>query len=60
GEWIDLFRPNGLAVERLFETQPAEDAVTTFEDDWPLSWARRWPAENIWKLRKEERRGAEA
>jgi SAM-dependent methyltransferase len=51
GEWISLFRTNGLEVDALIELQPAEDATTTF--DWvPHAWARRWPSENIWRVRK--------
>ncbi|MDQ4143776.1 MAG: methyltransferase domain-containing protein [Actinomycetota bacterium] len=52
GEWIRLFRSNGLAVEDLMEIRPPEDAKTTYEGR-PLWWARRWPAEIIWKVRKE-------
>jgi SAM-dependent methyltransferase len=52
GEWIRLFRKNGLIVEDLIELQPPADATTTYTEYVPLAWARRWPAENIWKLRK--------
>ncbi|HEX2196816.1 MAG TPA: class I SAM-dependent methyltransferase [Actinomycetota bacterium] len=52
GEWITLFRKNGLVVEELIETQPQEGLTTTYAGR-PPEWARRWPAENIWKLRKE-------
>ncbi len=50
GEWIRLFRGCGLVVEDLIEPQPPEDAVTTYGYD--LGWARRWPLEQIWKVRK--------
>jgi SAM-dependent methyltransferase len=53
GAWIRLFRENGLQVEDLIELQPPEGATTTYSDYVQLDWARRWPAENIWKLRKE-------
>lgn len=53
GEWIRLFRRHGLAVEDLVELRPPPEARTTFPDYAPLRWARRWPAENIWKVRKE-------
>jgi SAM-dependent methyltransferase len=53
GAWIRLFRKNGLLVEDLIELQPAKDATTTYTEYAPLAWARRWPLENIWKLRKE-------
>jgi len=52
GEWIRLFRQNGLEVEDLIELVPGAGATTTYDDFVPLEWARRWPAENIWKTRK--------
>jgi len=52
GEWIRLFRKNGLVLEDLIELRPPKDATTTYEELVPLEWARRWPAENIWKVRK--------
>jgi SAM-dependent methyltransferase len=52
GEWIRLFRANGLAVEDLIELRPAPDAQTSY-DLVTLEWARRLPAENIWKARKQ-------
>ncbi|HSJ50070.1 MAG TPA: class I SAM-dependent methyltransferase, partial [Actinomycetota bacterium] len=52
GEWIRLFRGNGLEVEDLIEPRPAAGARTTYPWFAPLRWARRFPSENIWKLRK--------
>jgi len=52
GEWIRLFRRNRFTVEDLIEVRPPADAPTTYEGR-PLSWARKWPAEIIWKLAKE-------
>ncbi len=52
GAWIRLFRQNGFEVEDLIELRVPEGATTTFSDFAPSTWARRWPAENIWKLRK--------
>jgi len=46
GDWIRLFRQNGLAVEDLIELQAPEGAVTTYDDD-VAEWARRWPAAAI-------------
>ena len=54
GEWIRLFRSSGLLVEDLVELRPPEKASTTYEDYVPLEWARRWPAEHIWKARKTQ------
>jgi SAM-dependent methyltransferase len=52
GAWIRLFRRCGLEVEDLVELRPPAHATTSYSDFAPLAWARRWPAENIWKLRK--------
>jgi SAM-dependent methyltransferase len=52
GGWIRLFRDNGFVVEDLVELRPSEDATTTYTDYAPLDWARSYPGENIWKLRK--------
>jgi SAM-dependent methyltransferase len=51
GEWIRLFRANGFEVEDLIELRAPEDGKTTY-DLVSLEWARRWPAENIWKARR--------
>jgi SAM-dependent methyltransferase len=51
GEWIRLFRANGFVVEDLIELRPPGDASSTY-DFVPLEWARRWPAESIWKARR--------
>jgi SAM-dependent methyltransferase len=51
GEWIRLFRENGLEVEDLIELRPGPRARSTY-DLITLEWARRFPAENLWKLRK--------
>jgi len=50
GEWIRLFAEHGLVTELLVEPRPAEDADTTY--GWNREWARRWPAEAIWRARK--------
>ncbi len=52
GEWVRLFHDHGLVVEDLIELQAPEDATTTFVDYVPAAWARRWPAEQIWKVRR--------
>lgn len=51
GEWIRLFRACGLTVEDLVELRPSPDATSTY-DLVPRRWARRWPAEQIWVLRR--------
>ena len=53
GDWVRLFRRSGFTIESLLELQPPEGAVTTFWEPEALDWARRWPAEQIWRLRRE-------
>jgi SAM-dependent methyltransferase len=53
GEWIRLFRANGFAIEDLIEPRPAVDETSTYRDETELAWARRWPSECIWRLRRE-------
>jgi len=52
GEWIALFRANGFEIEDLLELRPAADATSSYRDDSDREWARRWPAEQIWRVRK--------
>ena len=52
GGWIALFRRNGFTIEDLIELRPPEDAQTTYMDYAPISWARAWPAEQIWRVKK--------
>jgi SAM-dependent methyltransferase len=51
GEWIRLFRANGFVVDDLIELRPSADAKSSY-DTVKLEWARRLPAEHIWKARK--------
>ena len=53
GEWIDLFRANGFVVEDLLEVQPPPGATSTYRSAEETNWARRWPMEQIWKLRRQ-------
>jgi SAM-dependent methyltransferase len=54
GEWVRLFRENGLAVEALLEPRPPAGTISHFYPD-ATEWAQRWPAETIWKVRREPR-----
>lgn len=56
GEWIRLFRQHGLMVEDLVETRPPVGATSTYRDERENEWARHWPMENIWRVRKERSR----
>jgi SAM-dependent methyltransferase len=51
GEWIRLFAANGFLLEDLIELRAPEGATSSY-DLVPYEWARRWPAEAIWKARK--------
>lgn len=53
GEWVRLFRRNGLIIEDLIETSPMPGVSGTYRTEEENEWARHWPMENIWKLRKE-------
>ena len=54
GEWIRLFRQNGFVVEDLIEVQPPpETTASTYRTEEETEWAKHWPMENIWKVRKE-------
>ncbi len=53
GAWIRLFRAYGFIIEDLMELRPPADATSTYRDASDLVWYRRWPGEQIWKVRKE-------
>ena len=50
-EWIDLFRACGFTIERLVAVQ-APAGATSRHKYVSLEWARRWPTEDIWRVRK--------
>lgn len=52
GTWIRLFRENRLIVEDLLELRPPAGAKSSYRNDEDRDWARRWPMEHIWKLRR--------
>jgi len=52
GDWIRLFRANGFVVEDLVEVRPPEGASSSYRSAADTAWARRWPMEQIWKVRK--------
>jgi len=53
GRWIDLFRENGLSVQRLVETRPAPGQRSSYLSRDDARWGRSWPHETIWKLVKD-------
>ncbi len=51
GDWIRLLRRSGFEIEDLVEVRPAADATTGYPFV-TLEWARQWPCEEVWKVRK--------
>jgi SAM-dependent methyltransferase len=51
GEWIRLLRRNGFEVEDLVEIRPPEGSTTRYPFV-TIEWARKWPTEEVWKVRK--------
>ncbi|MDQ3867168.1 MAG: class I SAM-dependent methyltransferase [Actinomycetota bacterium] len=53
GHWIALLRTNGFEIEALVELRAPGDATDhPYYDFVPAEWAKRWPAEDLWKARK--------
>ena len=52
GDWIRLLRKSGFEVEDLIEVRPHENA-TTRHPIVTLEWSRKWPCEEVWKVRKK-------
>jgi SAM-dependent methyltransferase len=52
GEWIRLFGEHGFTVESLLELRPSADATSSYREEADREWARRWPMEHIWRVRK--------
>ena len=51
GEWIRLLRGAGFEIEELVEVCPAPTATTRYPFV-TVEWARQWPCEDVWKVRK--------
>jgi SAM-dependent methyltransferase len=53
GDWIRLLRANGFEILDLIEIQaPAGVETHTYYDYVSADWARKWPAEEIWRARR--------
>lgn len=51
GDLVRLLRRSGFEIEDLVELFPPDGA--SFGHDYvPDEWARRWPAEEVWRVRK--------
>ncbi|HET8751606.1 MAG TPA: class I SAM-dependent methyltransferase [Gaiellaceae bacterium] len=52
GDWIRLLRANGFEILDLIELQAPANAETHPRYDYVTAdWARKWPAEEIWRAR---------
>jgi len=51
-EWIRLFRAEGFEILDLLELRPPEGARSGYDGFADLDWARRWPSEEIWRVRR--------
>jgi ubiquinone/menaquinone biosynthesis C-methylase UbiE len=52
GEWIRVFAASNFRIEDLIELRPDAEASTTYSSYAALEWARDYPGEQIWKVRK--------
>ncbi len=52
GDWIRLLRANGFEVLDLIEIQAPPEASSGRFDLVDPEWARKWPAEQIWRARR--------
>jgi SAM-dependent methyltransferase len=53
GEWIKLLRENSFEIERLVEIQAPADAIDSAAHAYvSADWARKWPSEEAWVVRK--------
>jgi len=51
GEMVRVLAQSGFEVEDLIEVQPPEGSTTRYPYV-TLDWARKWPSEEVWKVRK--------
>jgi len=52
GDWIRLLRRSGFEIEELMELRPPTTTTRTRYPFVTLDWARQWPCEEVWKVRK--------
>lgn len=53
-EWIPLLRAHGFEIEDCIELCAPDNANTSYHEYAPPKWARKWPAEWIWKARRAD------
>lgn len=51
-DWMSLFQNTGFEIVRYLELQAPSSAT---EDRFaiPVEWAKRWPSEHVWEVRKQ-------
>jgi SAM-dependent methyltransferase len=52
GDMIRIFRVVGFEIEDLIELRPRPTATTTYTTYTTVEWARDFPGEHIWRVRK--------
>ncbi len=52
GDWIRLLRANGFEIEDLVELWPPRDSGDSSHPAVPVGWARDWPCEEVWRVRR--------
>jgi hypothetical protein len=52
GELVALLRASGFEIEELVEVRPPEGSTTRYTYA-SLEWARSWPTEEVWKVRRQ-------
>ena len=55
-DWITLLRSCGFEIEEQVDVRPREGATTSYPFV-TFEWARKWPCEEIWKVRKQNTGG---
>jgi SAM-dependent methyltransferase len=50
--WLRLLRSSGFEIEDLIEVRPPASAISRY-DFVTIQWARNWPCEEVWKVRKK-------
>lgn len=51
GQWIEVLRRNGFAVEALHELLAGTEHEQQFYEIADTDWAQQWPAEDLWVAR---------
>jgi hypothetical protein len=51
GQWIEVLRRNGFAVEALHELLAETEHEQQFYEIADTDWAQQWPAEDLWVAR---------